>query len=99
MFIFDMDNPKREAAFNARRSSNAQIQTDRGSRRSEVERRREQDRGAEHGITRGRHDEGGPQEREYCSGQHRDEVKRKSGSGHSVRVSFSSNLARHDSCN
>ena len=53
MSILDMDDPRREAALDARTSKLVQTQADRRSRRSEVERRRERDRGAEHGVTGG----------------------------------------------
>ena len=82
--ILDMDNPKREAALDAQMSSIAQIRTDRWSRINEVEHRHERDKAAEHGVLGGRDDDGGPQEREYRSGQRRDEVRRKFYSGHSV---------------
>ena len=78
MSILDMDDPRREAALDARTSKLVQTQADRRSRRSEVERRRERDQGAEHGVTGGGDDEGGPQEREYRSGQRRDKERQTS---------------------
>ena len=82
--IVDLDGQRREAPLDARTSSFAPRQTDRGSRRREVEHRRERDRGPVGGVTGGGNDEGGPLEHEYRKGQRRDEVRLKFDSVHSV---------------